>query len=184
VRVVAVTDGEASHPGSTAVPPNRLAGLRAEESRRALIRLGLPRCPVERIGVPDGHVEEVEDDLSRALVPLVAGAALVLAPWRLDGHPDHDATARATARACAPAGIPLLEFPVWMWNWAEPGDPRVPWSRAWRVELPPAARAAKGAAIAEFRSQTEPLGPDPADGPVLPARVLRHHRRPFEVVFG
>ena len=42
VVVLAVTDGDASHPDSPTMSPRRLAGLRVEESRRACALLGLP----------------------------------------------------------------------------------------------------------------------------------------------
>jgi hypothetical protein len=59
----------------------------------------------------------------------------------------------------------------------------VPWHRARRIDLPPAARTAKAAAIAAFPSQTAPLGPAAADAAILPPHVLARFARPFEVVF-
>jgi LmbE family N-acetylglucosaminyl deacetylase len=45
------------------------------------------------------------------------------APWRHDGHPDHDAAGRAATIASAAAGAPLLQYLVWAWHWADPeGD--------------------------------------------------------------
>jgi hypothetical protein len=35
-----------------------------------------------------------------------------LAPWELDGHPDHDAVGRATAAACSAYRLPLLRYPI------------------------------------------------------------------------
>ena len=49
-------------------------------------------------------------------------ADLVLAPWAHDAHPDHEALGRAARTAAALAGVPLLAFPVWAWQWAVPGD--------------------------------------------------------------
>ena len=181
VRVVAVTDGEASHPGSQAITPTALAAVRAQESERALAQLGL-HCPVDRLGLPDGQIERHEDELAGKLGPLLDGAGLVLTTWRHDGHPDHEASGRATAAAAAELGVPLAEYLVWTWNWAAPGDARVPWDRARRVPLSPPVRRTKQQAVAEFRSQITALGPDPEDGPVVPASELAHHRRAFEVV--
>jgi hypothetical protein len=81
-------------------------------------------------------------------------------------------------------GARLLAYPVWAWHWAQPADPRVPWSRASVVRLPADVRRAKAAAVTAFRSQTEPLGPDAADAAVLPTAVLARFARPYEVVFG
>ncbi len=58
----------------------------------------------------------------------------------------------------------------------------MPWTRARRVDLDASARDRKAAAVGCFRSQVEPIGPGPADGPVLPDRVLAHFRRDHEVV--
>ena len=51
VLIVAVTDGEASHPGSDALPPGLLARTRATETLAALAALGLP-AGVRRLGLP------------------------------------------------------------------------------------------------------------------------------------
>jgi hypothetical protein len=59
----------------------------------------------------------------------------------------------------------------------------VPWHRARRLDLTPAARRAKEAAIQAFPSQIHDLGPAPADAAILPPPVLARFRRSFEVVF-
>lgn len=185
VDVVAVTDGEGSHPGSSAVRPDTLRRVRPAETARALAELGLggpAGAVVHRLRHPDGAVDEAA--LAAALRGLLAPGQWCLATWRGDGHPDHEATGRAAAAACAAAGARLLEFPVWAWHWAVPGDERLPWSSAYRIRLPERVRAAKSAAIGAYRSQIEALGPADADAPVLPPHVLDRFRRPYEVVFG
>jgi LmbE family N-acetylglucosaminyl deacetylase len=181
-ELLAVTDGEASHPGSTAIGPARLAGLRRAETERALGLLGLAGMVVHRLGQPDGAIDEAA--LSAALVRLLRPGRWCLATWRDDGHPDHEAVGRAAAAACADTGARLLEYPVWAWHWAAPADPRLPWHRLRQVRLPARVLAVKAAAVAAFRSQTEPLGPAPADAAVLPVAVLDRFRRPYEVLFG
>ncbi|HST66892.1 MAG TPA: PIG-L family deacetylase [Mycobacteriales bacterium] len=175
VHVVAVTDGEASNPGGS-VGPAELARLRIAETEAALAVLGVP-AP-RRLARPDGG--------AAALAEPVAALALtgtVLAPWAGDGHPDHEAVGRGCALAAARTGATVVEYPVWAWHWATPADPRIPWDRARRVTLSPAAQAAKAAAIAAFGSQTRPLGPLPADAPVLTASTLARFTRPYEIVF-
>jgi LmbE family N-acetylglucosaminyl deacetylase len=181
-EVVAVTDGEASHPDSTVYTRQQLASVRREETSRALDRLGLPAAPIHRLGHPDGGIDE--ETLAAALTDRLSPGRWCLATWRGDGHPDHEAVGRAAARACAATGARLLEYPIWTWHWARPGDERVPWERALRLDLPPAARAAKAAAIAEFHSQIAALGPEPGDASILPPHILRRFARPYEVVFG
>jgi LmbE family N-acetylglucosaminyl deacetylase len=178
--VVAVTDGEASHPQSTVYSREKLAARRREETDAALTQLGLEPVLVHRLGQPDGGIDEAA--LTAALRPLLWPGRWCCATWRHDGHPDHEAVGRAAAAACAQTGARLLEYPVWMWHWARPGDERVPWARARRVDLAHAVHLKKKAAIEEFRSQTEPLGPAPADAPILPPWVLARFLRPFETV--
>jgi LmbE family N-acetylglucosaminyl deacetylase len=176
VRVVSVTDGEASNPGGS-VPPAELAALRAAETAAALAALGV--TDRTRLGLPDGGAAGLE-----APVAALELTGTVLAPWRGDGHPDHEAVGRGAATAAARTGAALVEYPVWAWHWAAPGDPAVPWERARRLDLPPGIAARKARALAEFRSQTAPLGPLAADAPVLPPAILARFTRPYEVLFG
>lgn len=183
LTVVSVTDGEASHPGSEAVTPRDLTGIRAAETRAALAELGAEGAAVVRLGVPDTRVADHEQRVTDDLVPLLSGADLVVAPWTGDVHGDHEAAGRAARSAARTAGVPCWTYPVWMWHWATPGDPRVPWDRARLVGLPPEVQRLKRAAVARFRSQTEPLGPAPEDAAVLPPDELAHHLRTVEVLF-
>lgn len=180
-EVVAVTDGEASHPGSTVFRAADLALARRTETRAALAGLGRPATVVHHLGHPDGHVDErlLTDQLEAVLAP----GRWCVVTWRSDGHPDHEATGRAAAAACAATGARLLEYPVWAWHWARPDDPRVPWDRARRLSLQPWTRAAKQAAVGCFTTQVRPIGPDLADAPVLPDHVLARFARPFEIFF-
>jgi hypothetical protein len=76
--------------------------------------------------------------------------------------------------------VVLLEYPVWMWHWARPGDATVPWQRATRVTLDPVAVERKQRAIAVFRSQ---LDPDGGHDPIVPPHVLSRLQSVGEVVF-
>ena len=178
LRFVWATDGEASHPGSVSPTARDLAAVRRAESAAALRSLGAAEAPRVRLGLPDGGLAANLADLVRRLRAVVHRDDVVLAPWSGDGHPDHEACGVAAGRVARR----LLEYPVWAWHWSRPEDPRVPWERAVRVLLPPPARAAKAAAVDCFASQVAPIGPGPADGPVLPARVLAHFARDHEVL--
>ncbi|MEU6481064.1 PIG-L family deacetylase [Streptomyces sp. NPDC047017] len=184
VTVVSVTDGEGSHPGSVRIPPEQLAEVRARELRDALDALGAHDAEIVRLRLPDTGVADHEERLTRELARLLDGAALCLAPWTGDVHGDHEAMGRAALAAARTASVPCRLYPVWLWHWAEPGDPRVPWETASRIVLPPAVRARKRAALARFTSQIRPLGPGPQDAAVLPPEQLAHHLRGWEVVFG
>jgi LmbE family N-acetylglucosaminyl deacetylase len=175
LRLIAVTDGEASHRGHA--DPAALARRRTAETAAALRALGAGTAEVVRLRLPDAGVAAREDDLAAALGRLTAGFGVCLAPWDRDMHPDHEAAGRAARRACRR----VLCYPVWMWHWASPGDPRVPWDRAVRVPLPPSAVMRKRAAIGCFASQLEDRSGDL--GPVLSPGMTAHFTRTAEVLF-
>jgi LmbE family N-acetylglucosaminyl deacetylase len=179
LRVVWATDGEASHPGSTSPAVPGLAAARRAESAAALARLGAGAAPRVRLGLPDGGLADREHDLVRRLRAVVDPGDLVVAPFRADAHPDHE----AVGRAAHSVAVEVLEYPVWAWHWAGPDDGRVPWDRARRIDLPVDVRVRKAAAVECFGTQIRPIGPAPADGPVLPPGVLAHFARDHEVVF-
>lgn len=182
VELVAVTRGEASHPHSAAITPERLAEMRVRERQRALAALGLSHARLTQLNVPDGAVPQASD-LAAHLVPLIREADYCFAPLRSDGHPDHDATGQAAAQACALTGVRLCEYPVWAWHWAHPDHGDLPWARARRIDLSSAAQRAKAAAIEEYRSQIDPFSDDERDHVVLTQSVREHFAREFEVLF-
>ncbi|WSR73560.1 PIG-L family deacetylase [Streptomyces sp. NBC_01180] len=183
LTVVSVTDGERSHPHSRIVTPASLARRRAQELREALAELGAGRARIVRLGLPDTGVGRHEERIAAELAPVVRGAALVTAPWTGDVHGDHEAAGRAALRAAHDAGVPCALYPVWMWHWARPDDPRVPWSQVKRIPLPLRVQALKKAAIERFTTQIRPLGPGPEEAAILPPEEIAHHLRPMEVVF-
>lgn len=183
LTVVTVTDGERSHPHSRVETPESMARIRAKETRAALAELGAAGADIVRLHVPDTQVARHEDLVATALTGVVAGSVLCAAPWTGDIHTDHEAAGRAALTASDTAGVRCLHYPVWMWHWARPGDPRVPWADAARVPLSPDALARKTAAISRFTSQVSPLGPEPGDTAILPPEEIAHHLRSAEVVF-
>lgn len=186
VELLGVTDGEASHPHSVTLPPAELAARRRAESAAALSALRLDNVTVTRLGFGDGQVCAAEPDLTSVLARYLAGhdsSTWCLSTWDGDGHPDHEAVGRAARSACRSRGVRLLEYPVWTWHWAHPGDVRVPWHRARRISLDPRITAAKRAAVGCFATQVLPLSPDPADAAILTDAMLARLTRDFEIVF-
>jgi len=190
VVVVAVTDGEASHPGSRAMTPPDLARARRAERTAALRTLGVGEPVVDRLRVPDGQVVRFEQEVASVLLDHLGPDTVCLATWQHDGHPDHEATGRAASDAAHTAGATFVEYPVWAWHWATPdggSTPErphaLPWGRARRHDLDAPSRRDKVAAIGAYTTQIAPIGPDPADRRVLPNAVLDRFRRPFEVLF-
>lgn len=175
LRLVSVTDGERSHRGHAT--PASLARRRTAETVAALRALGAGAAEIIRLRLPDTRLDRRENELAEALAPLVEGFDVCLAPWEHDMHPDHEAAGRA-ARRVKPRS--MYFYPVWMWHWATPGDPRVPWDQALRVPLPPRATARKRAAITCFTSQLTDRGH--GLGPVLSPGVIAHFTRSMEVL--
>lgn len=179
IRIVAVTDGEASH--GDRVDRVTLRRRRAAERLAALHALGASGAEVIRLGLPDTGLAGREADIAAALGRLVTGFDACLAPWQHDVHADHEAVGRAARQVSHQAGWNAWFYPVWMWHWARPADPRVPWRRAASVPLNPTAAARKRVAISCFASQLEPRG-DGAE-PVLPPAFVPHFLRGYELLF-
>ncbi|WP_225438027.1 PIG-L deacetylase family protein [Candidatus Frankia nodulisporulans] len=183
ITVVAVTDGDGSHPGSPTLSARQLAQHRIAEQHAALTALGLGQAPVPRAELPDGQVTGHEAALAAFVEPLLTADTWVLTTWRGDRHPDHEATGRAAALAARRAGARLVEYPVWTWHWAVPADPAVPWSRARSVSLPERVVRDRRRAVDCYRTQIAPLSQHPADAAVLPPPFLARLLRASETVF-
>jgi len=179
VRIVSITDGEASHEGSTTWSRERLAKARPIELARALERLGA-KATVCRLGLPDGRVGAHRETLLTTLAEMIGENDLLLTSCRFDGHPDHETCGDIAAMVGEMTGATVFEYPVWMWHWASPDEVTIPWVRARRLPIPDGVVARKRAAIGEFVSQITPDGDRPA---VLPPHVLPRFLRSFEVVF-
>lgn len=175
VSVVAVTDGDASHPDSVRWPALLLAAQRRTESLQGLALLRLAPRVRQALGLPDGQVRSHVSRLAEWLSGFLRPDDVVMSTWELDGHPDHEASAQATVRACASVGARHIQVPVWMWHWASPSDARVPWRRMVRLPLVPDAFHRKTLALAAHRTQLEPqdTGRPAVLEPTSTARMLR-----------
>ncbi len=177
VEVVTATAGEGSHPQSPTHPPQRLAEVRRSELRDAISVLA-PHASVTCLDLPDGDVAAHTSALVASLVETIGTGGddvLLCAPWRGDGHPDHEAVARAAAITAARTDARLLEYPVWLWHWATADD--LPWRWATRLPLDAAALDAKRTAIAAHASQVRPLSAHLGDEVLLDAALLAHFDR-------
>ena len=157
-----------------------LADLRRTELRTAIAALA-PDAEVRCLDLPDGEVAAHVETVVAALVETIgtAGDDVVLcAPWRGDGHPDHEAVGRAAAIAAVRTDALLLEYPVWLWHWSPAGP--LP-ADASRFPLEPADLAAKRSAVAAHASQVSALSAAPGDEVLLGPDLLAHFDRPDEV---
>ena len=180
--IVAVTDGEASHPGSPAWPPERLRQARTDETDAALAHLGIDASRVRRLHIPDGGVTAAAPELERQLAAIIAPGDIVITTWRFDGHPDHESTALACSAVARKRGARVLQAPVWGWHWSAPGDGAMPMNQARKLPVPNDALARKRAALGCFHSQIEG---DASSGaaPILPAFAMERVLHPFELYF-
>lgn len=184
-HVVVVTDGAASHPGSTAFPPDRLAALRDAEVRHAVRILGHGER-THALGLPDGATPApgtpAFDAAAEALRRLLADLApeTVVVPWRRDPHPDHVATWQLAHAARVPSAR-WIEVPVWAWHRGDAGTaPRADEATAWRLDVS-SVLGVKATAVAAHASQTTGLIADSPDGFVLTPALLAPFERPWEL---
>lgn len=168
-HVICLTDGAASHPGSRAVPPERLAAIRQAEMLEAVALLGGGTGDATFLGAPDAGLAATPSLVERvAGLARTGGAGLLLAPSPLDPHRDHEAGAAiGLAVAAAMPGLRLAFYPVWS-RWRGTGRAPVPPGTV-AVRLPLGAMAARKAqAIAAHRSQAGLVVPDDPDGFEMP----------------
>ena len=188
VTVVVVTDGAASHPLSPTTSPERLRALREIEAREAVLRLAADAAVIT-LGFDDGAVAAQRGAIRSALGLQLRDAderTLLVVPWRADGHSDHDALGLIGAELSAASGARLLEYPVWLWHWASPASPEVPWDSLVALPVSPEALAAKRHALSAYASQLQPLSEQPGDEAMLSAEFVEHfeHRAEFFVRSG
>ena len=170
IAVAAVTDGENAYPDSPG-----LGALRASEQARALARLGVAADKITRFHLPDSSVATCEQELAEQLLPLVSAATHILAPWRGDFHPDHEACARAAEQVASQTGARLTFYFFWTWH---RGTPTLLEGLPLRsFALNPDLLLAKRDALLCHQSQLEHSSGEP----ILPESLLAPARRPFEV---
>ena len=180
VELVLLTAGELSHPVSPTHTRDQLAQRRLDEAKEALSAVA-PHAALTRLALGDGSVAESESAVAAKLVDLIGDGAgtLVAAPWRHDGHPDHEAAGRAAATAARRTDAALAEYPVWWWHWGTPAD--APWDAIRRLDLTGPARHRKHRAIAAHSSQVRPLSDQPGDEVMLHPAFLAHFHGSVEV---
>lgn len=187
IEVVALclSDGSASHPGSPTLSPAELAIRRRAEVDSATSVLGIE--PTRWCGLGDGtladHEDEIETIVEHTLAEQPETPTALLAVWAHDGHPDHEAVGRGARRVGDRCGVPAWMYPIWMWHWATPDDPDIPWERMRTFVLDDDLEAAKREAVQAFDTQIRPLSPAPEDATVLGRHILDRLLRDREFVF-
>ncbi len=163
VTILVVTDGGATGGPGTAAERSRELAAAAE------ILGGGRHITVVELGFPDGGTRENTAAITAALRARIADSspgALIVAPWRGDGHRDHRVVGEITAEIAAglAVGRRFAEYPIWMWHWAHPESDATPWQSMVSVEVD----ATKQRALNCFDSQTR------GEDPVLRPDFLEH----------
>jgi LmbE family N-acetylglucosaminyl deacetylase/SAM-dependent methyltransferase len=186
VTIIENTDGERSHPASPGLSVNDLAMRRRHEVRAAVDVLA-PHATIQFLGLPDGrispHAARLRSLLDSALRDHQSDGLLVVFPWVGDGHRDHRVVAEVAISLIVAMGLRALAYPIWMWHWATPTEPGLPWYACSVLHLSPRSRSRKGDALHQFQTQIVGVSTEPDGGPVLHAEMLRHFDRDVEVFF-
>lgn len=177
VLAITVTAGEACFDGVGIEEPG-LAERRIAEWRAATCLLGATAGP--HALCPDGAVTEHQQRAVGVIAAHLRPGDLLLAPWRHDPHPDHEAAGRAAALAAGECGVSLVEYPVWMPYWMTPEAVASAGAQWAVVDTDPLAQAQRDGALAAYVSQQEPARP--GMGPVVPPLLLEHHHAQLVVV--
>jgi LmbE family N-acetylglucosaminyl deacetylase len=170
VTVLAVTDGENAYGDDVG-----LGQIREREQRNALGRLGVDSQHIIRFRFPDSGLRVCERRLVENLQSVISANAHIIAPWRLDFHPDHEVCGRAAEAIARTKGVQLTSYFFWTWH---RGD-RNALDGLQLVSLPlaPDEIRAKQDALHCHQSQLQYAG----GSPILPDCLLGPARRSFEV---
>lgn len=170
VLALTLTAGEACL-DEVGVEEPGLAERRLQEWHTAVALLGAEPGPHRLCA--DGAVAAHADAMAAAIAAQLRPGDAVLAPWRHDPHPDHEAAGRAASVAARERGATVLEYPVWMPYWMAPDTVAATGDRCSVVVTGAEAETARDQALAVYVSQRESLLPDV--GPVVPPLLLAHH---------
>ena len=169
VTIVAVTAGEAAYSDSVG-----LGEIRRAEQESAVFELGVKSSDVFNLNLADGKVGAFENALKDFVRPLMRPGTLLVAPWSLDPHPDHQACGRVAEQLAETLDINLISYVFWAWHRSRVES--LAMLPLFRLELDDQIQAARAAALAHHRSQLEWK----TGSPILPDYLLDPARRPFE----
>jgi LmbE family N-acetylglucosaminyl deacetylase len=143
VKIIFLTDGEASMKGHSPIASQEVADVRKQEAIEACAHLGLNVDDLKRYSLPDGQVPGkgtagFEEAVERLLNDIREFApAEIICPHRMDGHGDHAAAAEITQETVRRCKSPprLLFYTVWIWFTAPWGiGKHLDFSSAWKVD--------------------------------------------------
>jgi LmbE family N-acetylglucosaminyl deacetylase len=170
VTVIAVTDGENAYGDDVG-----LGKIREREQTNALGKLGVDPLHIIRFRFPDSGLRDCERRLIEVLQSVVSANTHIIAPWRLDFHPDHEVCGRAAEAIAKDKEVQLTSYFFWTWH---SGDKKtLDGQQLVSLPLAPEEIRAKQDALRCHRSQLQRAG----GFPILPEYLLDPVRRSFEV---
>lgn len=170
VRVIAVTDGENAYEDTMGLGP-----VREREQTAALRQLGVAAENILRLRLPDSSVAAHQAQLEEQLLFELTPGSTLIAPWRGDFHPDHEACGRAAEVAAQQTGATLISCFFWTYHRGTPALIRNLGLRSFVLD--PEAVRCKGEALQEHQSQLR----HPSGEPILPQNLLWPAHLPYEV---
>ena len=182
--VVFLTDGGMSHPASKSFPRKRLIRLRECEARTAAGILGLDPDRLIFLRQPDSQAPRSGGGLARVVNSVIDvvgryDCSCILAPWRFDPHPDHEAAALVAAELANRESVRHVAYPVWGWTLPEDQIVDAGPPAGWRLDISRHLDR-KLRAIAAHESQHGGVIRDDPAGFRLPDALLGAFASPFE----
>lgn len=151
-----LTDGSGSHVDAPGWSPRRIAGLRRQEARAALVRLGVGDAPLHLDWTDASPWQAGNPAFGRSVARLASWCQArqvrqIAVTWEGEPHCDHAAAAMLAIAVARRLKLRLYRYLVW--GWTDPAlDARL---RGVRIEAVPAGRGRVDArrAMACHRSQ-------------------------------
>ena len=185
IKVIFLTDGEGSHPGSTAIPPLLLAKIRIREGRLAATHLGVVNSSLEFMHLPDGSLPTMNEETATTVAEQLRTTIEQLAPCVVfvtastDPHGDHQRAYELAAIAVHDlVDCPLFAYPIW--SWVLPEGSELPEPCGHRVDIS-GLREKKADAIAAHASQHGQVVRDSEAPFVLPKLLLERLNSGYEI---
>jgi LmbE family N-acetylglucosaminyl deacetylase len=188
VQILVISDGTKSHPNSRKYPKTILKQLRESETRSAMAVLGVETDRIAFLQLCDGAIPKFGTINFQAAVNRChaylesVNPKIILAPWRLDPHPDHRATSQILRAALTQIKIPprVIEYPIWDWDLQQRQLRNHDSIYSWRLDISEVL-SLKREAIASYRSQITDLIDDDPTGFRLTPEMLKNFTQPWEI---
>jgi LmbE family N-acetylglucosaminyl deacetylase len=186
-RVLFLTDGEASHPGSVDFPPERLGQIRRAEAIDACRSLGIAESDMTFLGLPDSGLGALSGmdrdravDVIRRWISQSGPAAVCVTTWT-DPHGDHVAAHQLAKNALRGLNHHrFFSYPVW--TWLQTGDIASLLTDGWRIDVAEFCKQ-KQTAVSCHASQHGAVVKDATESFVLPRLLLERMHQNYEILF-